>query len=311
MCCISFCFFLFFSIIFEYPIVNAQDLQNKNSDNAKFPFDEFLLNSWQEVEKGVSFIRISETIMVERENEAKLPITVSFDVLKFDPTYCNFSVYGATIDNTKLRSLVGWLKDYQLLAAINASMYLPDKISSIGYLKKNNKFSNAHIGKKLGAFFVANPYEKYKGKIPEVAILYTNDPQFSKFIAKEEKQDLSTILDKYQVVVQNFQLLELTNKDNKLWEGQRRHSIASLGEDSQGKILLMYASIPTTINDFITVLRKNSQLNIKRAMYLEGGTEAAMLYQGKKAFLWQVNDNIKLFLKGVILLPNVIGIKKK
>ena len=46
-------------------------------------------------------------------------------------------------------------------------------------------------------------------------------------------------------------------------------------------------------------------------MYLEGGTEASMLYQGKNTFLWQVNDNIKLFLKGVILLPNVIGIKKK
>ena len=253
---ISFSFFFFFSFFAEIVAANAKNVLKEEKKDSIFPFDELLLNTWQEVEKGLSFNRISETIIVSRDNDGKLPVTITFDVLKFDPKYFEFSVYGVAIDNTVKRSIYGWLQDYHLLAVINASMYLPDKISSIGYLKKDKKYSNAHIGKKLGAFFVANPYDKFKGKIPEVAIIYSNDPQFSRFITKNEKRDIITVLNKYQVVVQNFQLLELTNKNNKLWEGQRRHAIASLGEDSQGKILLMYASIPITINDFVTVLEK-------------------------------------------------------
>lgn len=304
-------FIFILSFVFIIFPVKASSYKDSDTKKIEFPFDELLINTWQEVEKGLSFNRISETIMIERENNAKLPVNISFDVLRFDPDFFEFSVYGVTIDKTVKRSLYGWLRDYNLLAVINASMYLPDNISSIGYLKKKNKYSNSHIGKNLGAFFLANPYEKYKGKIPNVAIIYSNEPHFSRFIQSNEKQKITTVLDKYQVVVQNFQLLELTNNDNHVWSGQRRHSIASLGEDAQGRILLMYASNPITINEFILALRKSKQLNIKRAMYLEGGTEAAMLYQGQKTFLWQVNDNIKLFLKGIILLPNVIGIKRK
>ena len=73
----------------------------------------------------------------------------------------------------------------------------------------------------------------------------------------------------------------------------------------------MYASKPHTIQEFRIVLQNNPLLKIKRAMYTEGGVEASMAYKKEHIFLWQHEENIILFLKGNVKLPNVIGVKRK
>lgn len=284
-----------------------------DENGGSFPFDLLKVNVWQDVEKGVQFLRLSQTIMVDRGDGAnqKLPLSVQFDVLKFDPEFFSFSVYSASIDNTEKKSLQEWTGEYGLKAGINASMYLPDEKTSIGYLRKDTRINNRHKGKKLGAYFVSEPYGKYRGTIPECAILYTDDPDLPKFFQKNEPdKTLENALKKYKIVVQNFRIYELEEKQSS-WKGQRRHSIAAIAQDRAGRILLMYASNPITVEEFRTILQNNSLLNIKRAMYVEGGSEACMAYRKDTLFLWQHNDNIMFLLKGIIRLPNIIGVKKR
>ena len=100
---------------------------DKDTDKP-YPFDILKANTWQPVEKGLQFLRMSETVMRDRgegENQ-KLPVTVDFDILKFDPAYFDFSVYGAVTDKTESKALLAWLQQYDLTAVINSSMYLTD-----------------------------------------------------------------------------------------------------------------------------------------------------------------------------------------
>lgn len=285
---------------------------DKDTDKP-YPFDILKANTWQPVEKGLQFLRMSETVMRDRgegENQ-KLPVTVDFDILKFDPAYFDFSVYGAVTDKTESKALLAWLQQYDLTAVINSSMYLTDGKTSIGYLRKNDVYNNNHIGKSLGAFFVSCPYEKYQGKIPSCSIIYDNDPDLDTYFSQTEKErTLENALKKYSVVVQNFKLVDLPDNQSE-WKAQRRHYIAAVAQDEDNEILLMYASKPLTVQEFRTVLHKNGPLRIKRAMYAEGGAEASMAYRKKTVFLWQHEENIMLFLKGTVKLPNIIGIKRK
>ncbi len=130
------------------------------------------------------------------------------------------------------------------------------------------------------------------------------------FSQTEKERTLENALKKYSVVVQNFKLVDLPDNQSE-WKAQRRHSIAAVAQDEDNEILLMYASKPLTVQEFRTVLHKNGPLRIKRAMYAEGGAEASMAYRKKTVFLWQHEENIMLFLKGTVKLPNIIGIKRK
>lgn len=307
-------FFVFF--IFSFFPVRAQGSDIVVVDtNAKkaYPFDILKINKWQKVEKGVQFIRIAETIMEENddENTPAEPFSLNFDVLKFNPAFFDFSVYGAVTDQTESKVLQDWLREYNLQAIINASMFLTDKTTSIGYLRKGVQYNNKHKGKSLGAFFVSHPYARYEGQIPPCAIIYDNDPDLDVFfLPNERERTVDNALKKYSVVVQNFKLVDLPASKS-VWKGQRRHAIAAVAQDTDNQILLMYASKPLTIQEFRTVLQNNPLLKIKRAMYTEGGVEAGMAYGGKQLFLWQHEENIMLFLKGAVKIPNVIGVKRK
>lgn len=307
-------FLVFFSFLPFLVWAQAPDIVVVDTSADKtYPFDILKINTWQRLEKGVQFIRISETIMTDRgeEKNQKMPIALNFDVLKFDTAFFDFSVYGAITDKTESKALLGWFREYHLKAAINASMYLTDNKTSIGYLRKGNIYNNKHKGKNLGAYFVSAPYKEYQGKIPSCAILYDNDPDVDAFFSEdEEERTVENALKKYSVVVQNFKLVDLPAKKS-VWKGRRRHAIAAIAQDTDNKILLMYASKPLTIQEFRTVLQDNPLLKIKRAMYTEGGVEASMVYRGKRIFLWQHEENIMLFLKGNVKLPNVIGVKRK
>ena len=308
-------FLAFFCLICTQTAVSAHSAAVfvGSEPDSSFPFDVLKVNVWQDAEEGVRYLRLEQTLMVDREDggNQKLPLSIHFDVLKFDPRLFSFTVYSETIDKTPKKSLQSWIGEYGLKAAINASMYLPDEKTSIGYLRKDTLINNKHKGKKLGAYFVSLPYERYAGTIPDCAILYADDPELERFFLRDERErTLENVLRKYKIVVQNFRIFDL-GENQSSWKGSRRHSIAAIAQDKDNKILLMYASNPMTIEEFQTILQNNSLLNIKRAMYVEGGSEAGMAYRNENLFLWQHGDSIMLFLRGTIKLPNIIGVKKR
>jgi len=78
-------------------------------------------------------------------------------VLRFDPLLIDFVLCSRSQDNQPPRSLGDWGEQYDLTAAINASMYLPDASTSTGYMRQGSHVNNPRLVSRFGAFFVAGP----------------------------------------------------------------------------------------------------------------------------------------------------------
>ena len=76
--------------------------------------------------------------------------------LRIDPLYFNFTVETASSEKQSL-PLEAWATRKGLIAATNASMYLPDGVTSTGYLRTGETVNNGRVVSKFGAFFVAGP----------------------------------------------------------------------------------------------------------------------------------------------------------
>lgn len=113
-----------------------------------------------------------------------------------------------------------------------------------------------------------------------------------------------------------FQSIRMISSDGRnVWSKQnKKWSVACIAEDEKGNILFIHSRVPYTMHDFINELL-NSDLNIKKAMYLEGGPEASLFINfpdlkadhiGSYETGFNENDDNDEFWD----LPNVIGIKK-
>jgi len=275
---------------------------------------------------------------------------ISIDILKFDPHLFDFSVYSALWNKGNSQTLAEWSASKNLIAAINASMFLPDGITSNGYLRKGVLLNNKRQGTRLGGFFVADP-KKNQAKdaiiLPPVAIIYRDDSDLSRFTS-DKSMSLNAVLDKYNVVVQNFRLLEreegfeniklpvqntnskpqatlnniesqsknpnqVNNKPQKnTWNSSKRHAIAAIAEDANGNILFLHSQSPITIQNFINAIKDDSTLNLRRALYTEGGRQASMSLTMKDTKMyWPSQNSILFMLTGKNKLPNIIGVKRK
>ena len=180
-------------------------------------------------------------------------------ILKINPTLFRFTLYMAS-KNTPARPMAQWAADYSLLAAINASMYLPDLLTSTGYLRDDAHINNARMGKRLGAFFVANPKEE---GLPAARIL------------EGHGEGTLDLLEKYEIVVQNYRLVG--DNGQALWAAKgKRHSIAAVAEDRAGNILFILNQNPIEPAAFANLLL-SLNLDITVAMYVEGGSKALLL----------------------------------
>lgn len=313
-------------------------LQEKNSlIQAMFQKE----NSWQEIQTGLHYLRIvtpHPQNATPTKKQTSQHTNNGVDILRFHPEYFTFSVYSAAWTDKKTKNMSTWLKTKKLLAAINASMFLPDNITSNGYLKKHDEYNNKNIGTRLGGFFVADPkippaYLKKKSihkKIPTAAIVYRDDQYLERFDTllslqqkrpKNDEQKWQRVLNSYNVVVQNFKLFDpvpnsktskhIQIKDQK-WQSTRTHSIAAIGEDHEGNILFLHAKTPMTITQFIKIIQYNRDINLHKALYTEGGSEASMsLATDSHTRHWVGTRPLLFFLQKNSLLPNIIGVKEK
>ena len=242
--------------------------------------------TWQTAHKGLEYG------LIQAENSVLRVITI-----RINPDYYDFSLYMASEQGASL-SLEDWAKQKQLLVAINASMYLPDKKTSIGYMRSPVHTNNPHIGKGLGAFFVASPQPE-ADDLPRADILEKTHP------------DLQTRLARYGICVQNYRLIDATGSI--LWkEKPEFHSITAIGKDSGGNILFFMARTPTTVAAFARTLQ-NALPDLGSVMYAEGGSKAAMYLNtpGKDLFWHGLHDPWAIFAPEDKLLPNVLGVKAR
>ena len=243
---------------------------------------------WQELEAGLQFASFPPA---GPEN------ATSIDVLRIDPALFRFSLHSISAEGPEPHSLSVWAEQHDLVLAINASMYLPDHTTSTGYLRYGAHVNNPKVHSKFGAFFVAEPDTP---DLPPAAILdRARDPW-------EER------LPHYLLVAQNYRLIDTEGKA--LWlPGGPEHSIAAVGQDRQGHILFIHCRAPMTGEAFAVELLR-MPIELRSLMYVEGGSQAAMLVRCPKLRrLWLGQSSITFLHlpeKGTAL-PNVLGVRRR
>lgn len=241
---------------------------------------------WVTIQKGLEFCEF-------RPDSGAAKISV----LKIDPEYFDFALKSSGEDGRPPRSLEEWSKEYNLVAAINASMYLPDSNTSTGYMRMGKYVNNPRIMDRFGAFFVAGPRHE---NLPGAQIV------------DRENENWRNLLDDYDLVIQNYRM---TNANRRiLWApGGPLYAISAIAQDGSGKILFLHSERPIEAYDFVQQIL-HLPLDARVIMYVEGGAQAGLLIHSEffkrdlgaphtPSFL--VTGNLKA------VLPNILGISPK
>ena len=195
-----------------------------------------------------------------------------------------------------------WAESYDLLAVINASMYLGNANTSTGYMRHGDFVNNGNIAGRFGAFFVSGLKDAAgagAGPHPPAAIL------------DREADDWQDLLPLYDAVAQNFRIIDGNGK--LLWgSGDKRHSIAALGEDEAGYIYFIHTPGMISVPELVRLL-SGLPIKLTRLMYVEGGRPAALhIRTPKLTRTWR--GRYAEFLQddsGTVPLPNVIVVRAK
>lgn len=239
--------------------------------------------NWKEADTGIEYAEVSLH-------------GFTLAVVRVDPDENEFVLCSAGNEDGEARTLREWGERHDLLAAINASMYLPDGSTSTGYMRSGDYVNNSRYVQRFGAFFAARP----------------DDPDLPKAAIFEREDDLwQDMLPHYRIVVQNYRLVNSQRRI--LWSpGGPLYSISAVAQDGDGNILLLHSREPIEAYSFAQKLL-HLPLDIRTVMYVEGGGQAGLLLRaknlerehlGKSAMDWFVTGN------RTVKLPNVIGVHK-
>ena len=241
---------------------------------------------WRELEQGLFFGEFQLN-----DGDARL------SVLRIDPAYFDFTLCTRSQDSGPSRPLNEWGEQYNLSAAINASMYLPDGSTSTGYMRQGEHINNGRIVQRFGAFFVAGPDEP---GLPLAAIIDRDNPLW--------RQQM----ERYSLVIQNYRMI---NADRRiLWSpGGPHYSISAVAQDGDGQILFMHCRQPVEAYAFAQQVL-HLPLNVRTVMYVEGGGQAGLLVRSAAL----TRELVGLSPSGLLVtgdlravLPNVLGARRK
>lgn len=242
---------------------------------------------WQELEPGLEYAEF------DREDQSQSTVVV----LRFDPAAFVFSLHMTSESGGLAKTLRQWAEDNDLVAAINASMYLPDGSTSTGFMRNGTHINNKRQGARFGVFFVAEPDDT---TLPPVALL------------DKETEGWEQRLTHYKVVVQNYRMINA--RRNILWSpGGPLYSISAVGQDGDGKMLFIHCREPIDAYSFASILL-HLPLDVRTVMYVEGGAQAGLALRTKGYSLtWAGRHPADFLVTGNVnaALPNVLGVKRR
>ena len=250
---------------------------------------------WETPEEGMNTALLSYTIP-KGDGYARRMLVYT---LKLDTALFDFRLLSTMWEGGRSRTMREWTEEKSLAAAINACMYQTDGLTSTGYMRSGTKLNNKRIVKKYGSFFVSGPRQP---GLPKAAVL------------DRCSDDWQNLLPLYDNVVQNFRLMGRNGEQ--LWpENGPRHAVAAVAEDHEGHILFLLCSEAVSVHDFVDALNAFPELRLKSAMYVEGGSDAALLMNtnGKAQLVNGLSPaGYMLSNRGDdIPLPNIIGVTRR
>ena len=180
-------------------------------------------------------------------------------VVRIDPERFELRLLNASAtEDKRTRTARAWCKRAGCVAAINSSMYRTDYLTSVSLMQTRTHVNNATLSKDntILAFDRLRP-----GVLPVKMI-------------DRECDDLSQSRKSYGTLVQSIRMISC--KGRNVWAQQpKRWSTAAIGVDAEGNVLFIHVRSPFSTHDLIEILLA-LPLDLKRAMYAEGGPEAQL-----------------------------------
>ncbi len=251
--------------------------------------------NWQNIEPGLELATFSAAGVVR-------PATAtSIKVLRIDPSRFEFRLLNASrLKGGKPLSARQWSRRHNLVAAINASMYQRDHMTSVSYMKSGKHVNNTWFSKDK-ALLVFDPQTS---ALPPVQIL------------DRDCQDVQRLRKQYRSLVQSIRMVSCQRENVWAQQPRKKWSVSAIGEDQQGRILFIHSRVPTSVHDLIEHLLKLKSVQLKRAMYVEGGPEAQLYVNAgekRQEFVGTFKNSRADSAGNTIAwpIPNVIGVVRK
>jgi uncharacterized protein YigE (DUF2233 family) len=220
-------------------------------------------------------------------------------VLRIDPQRYQLRLLSASaFENGRLLSAKQWSRQYDLVAAINASMYQADFKSSVSLMRTRAHINNPRLSKDMTIL----AFDRKTAEVPLVKII------------DRQCEDFKIWQKKYCTLIQSIRMISCTGKN--VWTKQpQKWSTAAIGTDNQDRVLFIHVGSPYSTHDLIDFLQK-LPLNINRAMYAEGGPQAQLYINSgdqEHEFVGNYEIEIQGNMKKLISrpVPNVVGISLK
>lgn len=215
--------------------------------------------------------------------------------LRIDPAHWQFSLLTAKEHGSRARTARQWATDFGQTAVANAGMFQMDGLTNVGYMKVNGKINNPRFNDD-NTLVAAQPI----------------DPILPSFqIIDRECQDWKHLVTQYQHVTQGIRMVDCRRK-NRWSEQPRIWSMVVIGMDKAGRGLLLFCRSPYSVHSLIDQVLA-LDLDLQRAMYLEGGPEASLYiktsgyefegYGSYETGFYESDGNDRAWP-----IPNVIGI---
>lgn len=258
-----------------------------------FPYDACMavqtLNGWQTLEPGLE-LGIFEAPQIAEVGDSLVR------VLRIDPRFFELRLMNASSTETQQPlSAKAWCQTYNLTAAINASMYQRDYLTSVSLMRTGDHVNNSYLSKDnaILAFGALTP------DAPPVKII---DRQCENFDEWRKK---------YTTFVQSIRMISCHRRN--VWRQQpQKWSTALIGTDEQGRVLFIHVRSHYSTHDLINILLQ-LPIAIERAMYTEGGWEAQLYVRSgahEYEFVGDYNTGLHLS-SNAHPIPNVIGIARR
>lgn len=261
----------------------AQEERDKLSQQA--------LNAWTLLESGLEFGVFSAPIPSESGDSL-------IRILRIHPDQFEFRLLNASATpDREILTAKEWSQRYQLVAAINASMYQADYLPSTSLMRTKNHVNNPNLTKDKTIL----AFHPKSSKLPPVMILDRQCENFDDWMPQ------------YATLIQSIRMISC--KGSNVWRHnpEKRWSIAAIGTDKNGNVLFIHSRSQYSTNELNSILLA-LPIQIGRAMYVEGGREAQLYiksggYECELVGMYGMSGFNPY--NGARPIPNIVGIVRK
>jgi hypothetical protein len=215
-------------------------------------------------------------------------------VVRVDPARFELRLLNASAPGEgTLRSARGWAFRAGASVAINAAMYQEDHRTSVSLMRSRDHVNQRRMSKDRAVL----AFDPLASGVPSARIIDL------------DCDALETAGAAYGTLVQSIRLVSCHRRN--VWApSERRFSTAAIGTDGAGRLLFLHARTAWTVHDLVNRLLA-LPLDLRQAMYVEGGPEAQLYVRGGGQELeWtgtlEAAPDVKLGVEGWPV-PNVIA----